>query len=162
MVRRFSSRLLAVSSIVAIAVVWSGWQPATQAQGRAKRPLSYDAYDYWRSIQGTRLSEDGQWVAYALTSQGEDGELIVRNLKTNQELKHARGTNPTFTPDGKFVVFTIVPTKADDERNGRGQNAGPAATPAGRGGAEARGERQRAVAQRARHHGAPGRRGHDG
>ena len=128
MVRRFSSRLLAVSSIVAIAVVWSGWQSATQAQGRAKRPLSYDAYDYWRSIQGTRLSEDGQWVAYALTSQGR-GRRAHRPQPEDEPGAQARraGRIRQFTPDGKFVVFTIVPTKADDERNGRGQNAGPAA-----------------------------------
>src|SRR5688572_11035622 len=75
----------------------------------AKRPLSYDVYDSWRSIQGTRLSEDGQWLAYALTSQGEDGELIVRNLRSGQELRHPRGTSPSITPDSKFVVFTIVP-----------------------------------------------------
>jgi hypothetical protein len=44
----------------------------------AKRPLAYTDVDYWRSIQGTRLSDDGQWLAYALTSQAEDGEVIVR------------------------------------------------------------------------------------
>src|SRR6266850_1918420 len=68
-----------------------------------KRPLSYDVVDYWKSIQGTRLSDDGQWLAYATSAQGDDGELIVRNLRSGQEFKHARGTAPTFTPDGKFV-----------------------------------------------------------
>ena len=119
---RWSKRILAVVCVTAMAVAWSG--RSTEAQGRAKRPLSYDAYDSWRSIQGTRLSEDGQWLAYGTSSQGEDGELIVRNLKTNQEIKHPRGTNPAFSPDAKFVIFTIVPTKAEDERNGRAQNAG--------------------------------------
>ena len=51
-----------------------------------------------------------------LTSQGVDGELIVRNLQSGQEYRHPRGTNPRFTADGKFVVFTIVQTKADEER----------------------------------------------
>ena len=127
-------RAVALACVAAATFTWSVWP--LEAQGRAKRPLSYDVYDYWRSVQGTRLSDDGQWLAYALTSQGEDGELIVRNLKTNQELKHPRGTGPMFTPDGKFVVFTIVPTKADDERN-RAQGGGneqPAQGGAGRGG----------------------------
>ena len=105
--------------VVAIAVAWSGAVRSKPRDARSARCRT-TSYDSWRSIQGTRLSDDGQWLAYALTSQGEDGELIVRNLKTNQELKHPRGTSPAFTPDGKFVVFTIVPTKADDERNGRG------------------------------------------
>ena len=58
----------------------------------AKRPLTYDVYDSWRSIGGTKLSNDGQWIAYATTSQGDDGELIVRHLKTNQEFRHPRGS----------------------------------------------------------------------
>ena len=57
-----------------------------------KRPLTYDVVDYWKSIQGTRLSDDGQWLAYATTAQSDDGELVVRNLRSGQEFKHARGT----------------------------------------------------------------------
>ena len=107
-----------------------------RAQTPPKRPIGYDVYDYWRSIQGTRLSNDGTWLAYALTAQAEDGELVVRNLKTNQEFKAPRGTNPQFTNDMKFVIFTIVPTKADDERTNQ-PNAAAAEPPAagGRGGA---------------------------
>ena len=81
-----------------------------------KRPLTYDVVDSWKSIQGTRLSNDGQWLAYALTSQGEDGELIVRNTRSNQEFRHPRGTNSSFTIDGKLVVFTIAQPKAEEER----------------------------------------------
>ncbi len=81
-----------------------------------KKALSYDTYDAWWSIQGTTLSRDGEWLAYALTSQGLDGQLVVRNLRTGQELKHPRGTNPAFTPDGKVVTFTIAQTKAEEEK----------------------------------------------
>jgi dipeptidyl aminopeptidase/acylaminoacyl peptidase len=97
-----------------------------------KRPLTYDVFEAWRSIQGTALSRDGEWLAYALTAQGVDGELVVRNLKTGQEFKHPRGTNPQITPDGKFVVFSIAQTKAEEEkereaerrRGNRGQGTG--------------------------------------
>jgi dipeptidyl aminopeptidase/acylaminoacyl peptidase len=107
-----------------------------QAAVAGKKPLSYDAYDAWWSIQGTTLSRDGEWLAYALTSQGLDGQLVVRNLRTGQELRHTRGTNPSFTPDGKFVAFTIAQTKAEEEKErlaGRGR---------GRGGESAQGEGQ--------------------
>jgi hypothetical protein len=110
---KFSRRTFAV--LLGIALVSGGlFVPnelvvATSAQAPSKRPLSYDIYDSWRAIAGTRLSDDGQWLAYALTSQGEDGTLIVRNLKSNQEFKAARGTAPQFTPDGKLLLFTIVP-----------------------------------------------------
>ncbi len=81
-----------------------------------KRPLTYDVVDYWRAIQGPRLSTDGQWLAYATTSQAEDGELVVRNVKTGQEFRHPRGTAPMFSADGAFVVFTIAQSKADEEK----------------------------------------------
>jgi hypothetical protein len=81
---------------------WAGWPIDAQSQAGAKRPLAYDAYDAWWSIQGTTLSRAGEWLAYALTAQGLDGQLVVRNLRTGQELRHPRGTSPTFTPDAKF------------------------------------------------------------
>jgi hypothetical protein len=40
--------------------------PELSAQQPAKRPISYDAYDAWKSIQGTKLSRDGAWLAYAI------------------------------------------------------------------------------------------------
>ncbi len=132
MTRQLSRRIMvAGASALALAVVFSFGPVA--AQSPAKRPVSYDVMDYWRSIQGTKLSQDGQWLAYALTAPGDDGELVVRNLKTNQELRSPRGTTPVFTPDAKFVIFTIVPTKADDERANRGRGAGAEQTPAAAG-----------------------------
>ena len=104
-----------------------------QSAVSGKKPLSYDTYDAWWSIQGTTLSRDGEWLAYALTSQGLDGQLVVRNLRTGQELKHPRGTNPAFTPDGKVVTFTIAQTKAAEEQeekerlSGRGRGGEGAA-----------------------------------
>ena len=82
----------------------------------AKKPLSYDAYDGWRSIQATQISRDGEWLVYALSPQDGDGELVVRNLKTGKEFRAARGQAPVLTVDARFVVFTIAPPKADVEK----------------------------------------------
>ncbi|MEO5895969.1 MAG: hypothetical protein ABIS06_09735 [Vicinamibacterales bacterium] len=106
------------------------WSLTAQTPGAAQRPLTYDVVDYWQSIGGTRVSDDGQWVVYSVTSQAVDGELIVRNLRTSQEFKHPRGTGAQFTADGTFVIFTIAQTKDDEEREriqnraaGRGEGA---------------------------------------
>ncbi|HVH57031.1 MAG TPA: hypothetical protein VM791_12300, partial [Vicinamibacterales bacterium] len=134
---------------------------AQSAPATAKRPLTYDVIDYWKSIGGTRLSDDGQWLLYSVSAQAEDGELIVRNLKTSREYRHPRGTNGQFTPDAKFVIFTIAQSKADEERErlqnrGRGaeggenQAAGEPTTP----GAE---PRPQAAAPSGRQGGAAGR-----
>ena len=92
--------------------------PVATASGTAaaKKPISYDAYDGWRSIQGTQLSRDGQWLVYALVPQDGDGELVALNLKTNKDYRSARGKQPVFTVDGKFVAFTIAPPKADVDK----------------------------------------------
>jgi hypothetical protein len=111
--RRFPWRTFALLVCV-IAVV--GIVVSAQAPTASRRPLTYDVVDYWKSIGGTRLSNDGKWLAYSVTSQAEDGELIVRNLATGQEFRHPRGTGPTFTEDGKFLVFSIAQTKAEEEK----------------------------------------------
>ncbi len=97
-------------------MAWSTWPVG--AQQTAKKPLGYDVYDYWKSIGGSRLSDDGQWFAYSLTSQAEDPELIVRNIASGQEFKQPRGTGPQFTPDGKFLIFTIPPPRSETESAG--------------------------------------------
>src|SRR3954471_12569560 len=108
------SRSLFTLTAALLALQWT--LTAQSPAPRAKRPLTYDVVDYWKSIQGTRLSDDGQWLAYATTAQSEDGEVVVRNLRTGQEFKQPRGTAPQFTPDATFVVFTIAQPKADEEK----------------------------------------------
>src|SRR5215472_17637347 len=120
--------------IVALVSVTSAQQSAT------KRSLTHNDYDSWKSIQAPRLSRDGKFLAYALTPQDGDGELVVRNLASGVEWRHAIGTRPAqtntddetgaaipqtaevqaplifFTADAKFVVFQIRPAKADVDR----------------------------------------------
>jgi dipeptidyl aminopeptidase/acylaminoacyl peptidase len=147
--RRHAAGLVCGALLVFSCAAWPGAPIEVHLGAQAatgKKALSYDAYDAWWSIQGTSLSRDGQWLAYALTSQGLDGQLVVRNLQSGQEYRHPRGTSPSFTPDGKFVAFTIAQTKAEEEkerlagrgRRGEGGEAGGGGEGAqGRGGANA-------------------------
>ena len=89
---------------------------AVAAQVPAKKPIAHDVYDTWRSIRNTQIARDGTWVVYALVPQDADGEVVARNLRTNTEYRHPRGTNPVLTVDAKFVVFTIAPPKAEVEK----------------------------------------------
>jgi dienelactone hydrolase len=101
---------LRVSPVLAIVVLLLA---ASAALAQQKKPITHDVYDSWKSIQGTKLSADGVWLAYALVPQDGDGELVVRNLKTNAETRAPRGRDPIITSDGKFVVFAIAPYKKD-------------------------------------------------
>src|SRR5436853_4701508 len=101
-----------------------------------KRPLTHADYDSWRSIQGQALSRDGKYLAYALVPQDGDGEVVVRHLESGKEWRASRGAapvnppqpnpsaepptgppsvagRPLFTADSRFVVFQVLPTKAD-------------------------------------------------
>src|SRR5262245_34279383 len=89
---------------------------AAGPSGQQKRPITHDVYDSWKSIQGTKVSRDGVWVAYALVLQDGDGELVVRNLQAGTEYRAPRGRDPVFTPDGKQVVFAKAPLKADTDK----------------------------------------------
>jgi dipeptidyl aminopeptidase/acylaminoacyl peptidase len=98
---------------IAIALILCVVPLAAAAQQAVKKPITHDVYDSWKSIQGTKLSVDGTWLAYALVPQDGDGELVVRNLKTSAEIHAPRGRDPIITTDGHFVVFAVAPLKKD-------------------------------------------------
>ncbi|HEU4563674.1 MAG TPA: prolyl oligopeptidase family serine peptidase [Gemmatimonadaceae bacterium] len=109
-----------------------------RAQGAApaRKPLTAEAFDRWRSIRGERLSDDGRWVVYSLVPQVGDGEVVVRATAGAAEYRHTRGyigrpqtragasgpnAAPTFPEaqlfaDGRYVVFTIEPPRDSVER----------------------------------------------
>jgi dipeptidyl aminopeptidase/acylaminoacyl peptidase len=109
-------RGLTIVRILAVIALVLPLAAATGGAAGPKKLVSYDAYDGWRSIQATQLSRDGQWLVYALTPQDGDGELVVLNLSTNKEFRAARGSRPVITVDGKFVVFTVAPVKAEVDK----------------------------------------------
>ncbi|OWQ86844.1 hypothetical protein CDN99_19215 [Roseateles aquatilis] len=82
----------------------------------AKLPITHDVYATWRSIQGTQLSRDGSWIAYALVAQEADGELVLRHVADGREIRVPRGTAPAFSADGRFVAFAVQPTRAEIDK----------------------------------------------
>jgi dipeptidyl aminopeptidase/acylaminoacyl peptidase len=112
---------------------------SSAAIAQQKRPLTHADYDAWRSIQGQQLSRDGKYLAYALVPQDGDGEIVVRHLESGKEWRAPRGAQPVnppppnpaaepptgpppfagrpvFTADSRFVVFQILPAKADTDK----------------------------------------------
>jgi dipeptidyl aminopeptidase/acylaminoacyl peptidase len=105
-----------------------------------KRPLHHRDYDPWRAIQGQGLSRDGKFLAYSLFPEDGDGEIVVRNLTTGKESRESAGSLPpapdtqnfeappeaagpagrsvrlAFTADGKFLISTAFPKKADTDQ----------------------------------------------
>ena len=82
------------------------------AQAQQKRPLDHDAYDLWRSIVDQAVSNDGQWISYALNPREGDAELRVHSLSSDATHTVARGRQARFSPDSRFLVFLIKPELA--------------------------------------------------
>ncbi|MBD5635390.1 MAG: hypothetical protein IAI49_13005, partial [Candidatus Eremiobacteraeota bacterium] len=92
---------------LALAVSSLGGARATAKAATAKMPLDYTAYDGWKAIRGTALSDDGRYAAYALVPEDGDPTLIVHDFRTGVDLSEARGMDPVFTADGRYVVYTL-------------------------------------------------------
>src|SRR5205085_7651222 len=113
---------------------------ALAAAQTAKRPLQHHDYDSWRAIVTPQLSPDGKFVVYGLFPQDGDGEIVVRNVQSGQDVRQAAGARPEpprpdplaqvqnppaegppqargltmeFSPDGRYVVVNTFATKAD-------------------------------------------------
>src|ERR1044072_688097 len=69
-----------------------------QQTAPAKRALTHQDYDSWRSIPAQQISRDGKFVAYAYVPQDGDGDIIVRNIATGVEWKAPRGYRPPMPP----------------------------------------------------------------
>lgn len=106
--RRIVSTALMLASVAAIGV-----PRGSEAAAPAKVALDYKAYDAWKAIRGTKLSDDGNWIAYALVPEDGDSTLVIRDLTTGKEFTAERGLSPAFTPDSQWVVYAIR-AKNDD------------------------------------------------
>ncbi|NUQ21250.1 MAG: hypothetical protein HOQ09_09850, partial [Gemmatimonadaceae bacterium] len=119
MLIRTVSRLSLLLALTATALT------AQQPQGQ--RPLTQADWDVWKSIVGTAVSPDGNWVAYSIVPQVGDGELVVRSTTSSTEYRVPRGyigrpqlvpnadsnwtpPPPQWTPDSKHVLaLTYAP-----------------------------------------------------
>ena len=86
---------------------------ASGAGGASKPPLDYRAYDGWKTIRGTALSDDGRYAAYALVPEDGDPSLIVHDFRTGADVAEPRGTDPVFSADARFVVYAVRAPNAE-------------------------------------------------
>lgn len=98
------------TKILALAIVASLTVTAALAQNKI---LSHDDYDSWKSLIGTRLSNDGKFLTYTINPQDGDGIFEVKSTDGSKSYKFDRGTNIRFTEDSRYLIATITPSKAE-------------------------------------------------
>lgn len=87
------------------------------------RPLE-DIQDIlaWKSIRSSSLSDNGDWFAYRLSPQEGNGEVVIRNTKTDKEYTFPAGEvqgfsrDILFSDDSHWVAFTIYPQKEEAKK----------------------------------------------
>ncbi len=119
------SRLMkSVILIMLLQPIWIACSISARAEdGIAKRALTHDDYDSWRSIHNPQLSPDGNWVYYIDTPQHGDAVLVAKNPDRNIEFRYPVGfsgegtdaeeaAKPQITFNASHLVFLISPNKA--------------------------------------------------
>jgi dipeptidyl aminopeptidase/acylaminoacyl peptidase len=91
---------------------------ATTRSTNGKKVLGVDDYTRWRAIEDPSISGDGRWVAYVLRHTNvlpADAKpvLHLRGLDSDEEIEVAGASSPVFSPDSRWVVYTMdsVPTR---------------------------------------------------
>ena len=74
-----------------------------------KIPLDHTVYDTWQSVKEVVYQPQGQFFAYTIMPQEGDGQLFIKDLKSNWEYKLPRGAQPTFSDNGKYLIAKIKP-----------------------------------------------------
>lgn len=135
-----------VRSVVALAIMFGLTQaiwlvgPALAVETQqgeparpAKKAIGHDAYAGWNSLQGTVISKNGEWLAYALVPQEDDGAVVFVHLADGKEWRAPRGLKPVFSADGRYAAFEIKPTRAELELARKNRKTGENAPKSGMG-----------------------------
>ncbi len=123
--RAIRSSLMRVVPLIAFTIVSV---PHTgSAQTATKKVLSVDDYTKWKSIGNQSISGDGKWVAYVLSATNTapaDAKPVLHlvRLDNNQDLEIANATAPAFSPDSKWLAYTV--DASGGGRGGRGGRGG--------------------------------------
>ncbi len=130
------NRWIALVVLITVPLVVLSQSPAPAQQSVAltsgKPTLAKADYDKFESISGTALSPDGKWVAYVVNrgergaggggggrgGNGPAGELRYRAIAAGEEKNISGASNPTFTSNSRWLLYTVPPPQAGGARGG--------------------------------------------
>ena len=82
------------------------------AQSTAPRPITLEDYAKIKRITAAGISNDGKWMHYTVTPNDGDGILLVKSLDGDTVHEIARGANPAFSENGRWIGYFIAPPAA--------------------------------------------------
>ena len=77
---------------------------------QTKKILDHDAYDEWRNISSTLISNNGKHIAYTTEPNGIGNEQMTLMAHDGSELlSYGRSSNLKFSNNSDFLIFKISP-----------------------------------------------------
>jgi dipeptidyl aminopeptidase/acylaminoacyl peptidase len=139
MLRALTSIALITAAASAAAQQTPSAQPpnTSSATARVKPTLASADYSKWETLSGNAISADGKWIAYDLRRGNGSTELRYRGTSSGDEHSARSATNPQFTSDSRWLLFTITPDTAGGAGGGRGGRGGRGGGAGNTGGAPA-------------------------
>ena len=90
---------------------------SVQAQSATeKRTLEIADYAQWRTISGSKISDDGRWVAWAYSRVRGDDTLHVEALDSDAAHVIASASDPELSDDGAWIAYFIAPPFLEAEK----------------------------------------------
>ena len=97
-----------------IALIWFSF-PVFAAQ----KPLTVEDIMKFNHIKDVVISEDGEWIAYALTKDRGDGEAVVRATKGGGHFRIPLARRPQISKKSGWAMVEKVSSLVDVEKAGK-------------------------------------------
>jgi len=82
-----------------------------------KRALTITDVMKFNSIKASKISDDGQWIAFQSTPDLGDSTGYVRHVNTDITYQINRGTSPNFSDNNRFIAFIQPPSFLKKEQS---------------------------------------------
>jgi len=103
--------------LLALGVLLSPGLPLAAQSG--KKVLSVDDYARWKSIENSRISGDGNWVAYGTrhpNALDPQPAVHVLRLDSNRDQEIANASQPVFSDDSRWLAYYLELPYADAKK----------------------------------------------
>src|SRR5947208_2639605 len=98
-----------ISIITALAI-------AVPAFAQTKPTITPKDYGKWEILGPSRLAPRANWVAYTVNRVDEENQLRIRGVARDTTIVVNYGSGASFTPDDKWVVYTVGVSPKDRDR----------------------------------------------
>lgn len=82
---------------------------STVSFSQTKKALNHSVYDNWKTLQYSKISDDGNWISYEINPQKGDGKLFIENPIKNKKKYFNRGYSAKFSSNSDFIAFKVKP-----------------------------------------------------